>query len=487
MTDKCVLVIDDDFEFMDGDLKRGLEKHRFKVIGETDPSKAVSRIKSIKPHMVLLDILFPEGKLGKPTLERIKNKYPNLPVVMITSTLADEEYRPEDYLLADYRYAKEALAEGNFDDLAIQLDRLINKAEVKEEDGEDQIGLSKYGFIVGKTRAMKEVATLVEKVAEQDQTVLITGEPGTGKELVAKAIHNLGRRKSGPFVAVNSRSIPDTLLESELFGFKAGAHNVAKKDKPGRFALAERGTLFLDEIGEMSQDCQVKVLRVLQEKVYEPLGHASAQPITADVRFLAATNSNLNEMIVKGRFREDLYFRINVVSIHILPLRERKEDIPLFFEHFVKNANEESKKNVLPILRNDVMEKFTGYQWPGNIRELENMIRRAVALADENILQVSNFPGLVEENRPTSELPSDVPGIVERIFEKEWNWENIKAEYAAKGEMRKKILLYIIDRWREKHGRRPKSDDLAKLLSILSGNMRRILSELGIDLTKLTK
>jgi len=486
MADKCVLVIDDDFEFMEGDLKRGLEKHHFKVVGETDPSKAVSRIKSIKPHIVLLDILFPEGKLGKPTLERIKNKYPNLPVVMITSTLADEEYRPEDYMLADYRYAKEALAQGNFDDLAIQLDRLINKAEVKEEDGEnDEIGLSRHGFIVGKSMAMQDVAEMVEKVADQDHTVIITGESGTGKEMITEAIHFSSPRKEGPFVKLNCAALTETLLESELFGHEKGAFTGAHKRKEGRFRQAHGGSILLDEVSEMSLSMQVKLLRVLQEREITRVG--GEEVIKVDVRLIAATNKDLLKEIEKGRFREDLFYRLNVVSIHMPPLRERKKDIPLFFEYFVNKANKDSNKKVLPLFRKDVRELLVSYTWPGNIRELENMISRAVALSDENILQVSNFLYSIKENRPSSDLPSDVPAIVDRIFKKEWNWENIKAEYAAKGKMRKKILLNIVDQWRERHGRRPIYDDLAELLSIHPGNVRRIYSEEGINLTKLAK
>lgn len=486
MADKCVLVIDDDFEFMEGDLKRGLEKHHFKVVGETDPSKAVSRIKSIKPHIVLLDILFPEGKLGKPTLERIKNKYPNLPVVMITSTLADEEYRPEDYMLADYRYAKEALAQGNFDDLAIQLDKLINKAEVKEEDGEnDEIGLSRHGFIVGKSMAMQDVAEMVEKVADQDHTVIITGESGTGKEMITEAIHFSSPRKEGPFVKLNCAALTETLLESELFGHEKGAFTGAHKRKEGRFLQAHGGSILLDEVSEMSLSMQVKLLRVLQEREITRVG--GEEVIKVDVRLIAATNKDLLKEIEKGRFREDLFYRLNVVSIHMPPLRERKKDIPLFFEYFVNKANKDSNKKVLPLFRKDVRELLVSYTWPGNIRELENMISRAVALSDENILQVSNFLYSIKENRPSSDLPSDVPAIVDRIFKKEWNWENIKAEYAAKGKMRKKILLNIVDQWRERHGRRPIYDDLAELLSIHPGNVRRIYSEEGINLTKLAK
>jgi len=486
MADKCVLVIDDDFEFMEGDLKRGLEKHHFKVVGETDPSKAVSRIKSIKPHIVLLDILFPEGKLGKPTLERIKNKYPNLPVVMITSTLADEEYRPEDYMLADYRYAKEALAQGNFDDLAIQLDKLINKAEVKEEDGEnDEIGLSRHGFIVGKSMAMQDVAEMVEKVADQDHTVIITGESGTGKEMITEAIHFSSPRKEGPFVKLNCAALTETLLESELFGHEKGAFTGAHKRKEGRFRQAHGGSILLDEVSEMSLSMQVKLLRVLQEREITRVG--GEEVIKVDVRLIAATNKDLLKEIEKGRFREDLFYRLNVVSIHMPPLRERKKDIPLFFEYFVNKANKDSNKKVLPLFRKDVRELLVSYTWPGNIRELENMISRAVALSDENILQVSNFLYSIKENRPSSDLPSDVPAIVDRIFKKEWNWENIKAEYAAKGKMRKKILLNIVDQWRERHGRRPIYDDLAELLSIHPGNVRRIYSEEGINLTKLAK
>ena len=474
---KRVLFIDDQLEDWEGLLRRGLESFGFDLKGEEDPSKALRIIGSYKPDVVLLDILFPDGYLGKPTLEKIKKKYPNLPVMMITSTMAEDEYRSEDYALADYRYAKAALTGKDCSDLASQLEKIIEKAGAKDEGKKDETGMSRLGFIVGKTKVMQQVAEMVEKVADQEITVLITGESGTGKELVARAIHNLSKRKSQNFLTIVCAAMPKELLESELFGHEKGAFTGAHSQKIGKFEAAGDGTIFLDEIGEMPLETQVKLLRFLQEKQFERVG--GNQVISSKARIIAATNQDLQELIKQGKFREDLFFRLNVVSIHIPPLRERKEDIPLFFEHFINKANESSQKKILSLLRDDVKDQLVSYHWPGNIREFQNMVERTVALADENILQTTNFAGL---NKANSFGTSNVSDIVDRIYKGELNWEYLKKEFGARSAMRKEVLVQVMDRWRLEHQDGPSSKDLAMLLSVAPGNLRRILSECGISL-----
>jgi len=226
-------------------------------------------------------------------------------------------------------------------------------------------------------------------IAESDSTVLIEGPSGTGKELVARGIHNLGRRAKKPLVAINCAAVPDNLLESELFGYKAGAFTDAKKDKPGRIALAEKGTLFLDEIGDVSPAIQSKLLRFIQERVYEPLGGTA--PLKSDVRIIAATNKNLLEEVKKGNFREDLYYRINVINIKLTPLSSRREDIPLLINHFIKKFNIIKGKNIEGVT-DDVMNVLMDYGFPGNVRELENIIEHAFVLCREAYIGRNHLP-----------------------------------------------------------------------------------------------
>lgn len=250
---------------------------------------------------------------------------------------------------------------------------------------------AKYSFedIISKNHKMLQLFDILPDIAASSSTVLIEGESGTGKELIARAIHNLSSRKKQPFVAVNCSALPDTLLESELFGYKAGAFTDAKKDKPGRFRLAENGTLFLDEIGEITLAMQVKLLRVLQEKTYEPLG--AAQSVEHNVRIIAATNKNLEELVHQSRFREDLFYRINVFKISLPPLRKRMEDIPLLAEHFIAHFNTLQKKDITG-LSDEAMTVLMSHTYPGNIRELANMIERAFILCKCGLIEKKHLP-----------------------------------------------------------------------------------------------
>ena len=243
--------------------------------------------------------------------------------------------------------------------------------------------------IVGKSKALTKVFDILAPVAASDATILLLGESGTGKEIFAKTIHNLSPRKKGPFVAVNCGALPETLLESELFGYKAGAFTGARQDKPGRFQLAEKGTIFLDEIGDMAPSLQVKLLRVLQEKVYEPLGGVREQK--ADVRVIAATNLDLDELVAQGRFRQDLYYRLNVVKLVIPPLRQRPEDIPLLVDHFISRFDKLQGKQIRSVSE-DVRAILMRYDYPGNVRELENIIEYAFILCNTDFIQVEHLP-----------------------------------------------------------------------------------------------
>ena len=257
----------------------------------------------------------------------------------------------------------------------------------------------KYRFddIVSKNVEMERIFELLPLVAESESTVLVSGESGTGKELVAKAIHNHGARSKGPFVAISCAAMPDTLLESELFGYKKGAFTDAKRDKPGRISQADGGTLFLDEIAELAKPLQVKLLRFLQERCYEPLGATST--VRADVRVISATNRNLSEMVQQGEFREDLYFRLNVVEVKLPPLRERSEDIPLLAHHFVRRFRTAGRRHIEGI-EDDALALLVRYPFPGNIRELENIIERAFVVCQGNFIDVRSLPDSVRQHQP---------------------------------------------------------------------------------------
>ncbi len=248
--------------------------------------------------------------------------------------------------------------------------------------------------IISRNHKIQEIFDIMPQVAESDCTVLIEGETGTGKELFARAIHNQSRRSENPFIAVNCSALPDNLLESELFGYKAGAFTDAKKDKPGRFELADKGTIFLDEIGDISQAMQVKLLRVLQEKTYEPVGAVETK--RADVRIITATNRDLGEMVEAGKFRKDLYYRVNVVKITLPPLRERVEDIPLLADHFISRFNSIYNKNIAG-MSNEAMAKLMSHDFQGNIRELENIIERCFVLCQGDVIETKHLPGFLRK------------------------------------------------------------------------------------------
>lgn len=258
-----------------------------------------------------------------------------------------------------------------------------------------------YSFedILSRNHQMQNLFALLVNIAESNTTVLIVGESGTGKELFARAIHNISARKDKPFIAVNCGALPDTLLESELFGYKAGAFTDAKKDKPGRFALAEGGTIFLDEIGDISSALQVRLLRVLQQRCYEPLGSVSS--VQADVRIITATSRDLDKLVEAGKFREDLYYRINVVKLAIPPLRDRKEDIPLLIDHFIGRFNHLHNKNISGVT-DQVLAILLEHDYRGNVRELENIIEHCFVLCQSEIIETKHLPASFQKTADAS-------------------------------------------------------------------------------------
>lgn len=293
---------------------------------------------------------------------------------------------------------------------------------VVEELRKELEGRQCFFDIISKNEEMRRLFGTLEQVAESNSTVLLEGESGTGKELFARAIHSLSPRKDGPMVIINCGAVPDTLLESELFGYKAGAFTDARRDKPGKLARAEGGTLFLDEIGDISPALQVRLLRVLQDRSYEPLGGTSS--LRADVRIVAATNRELDQLVREGKFRQDLYYRVNVVRLHLPPLRERKEDIPLLADHFVRKFNRLNAKEIQG-LSPEVLPILMAHDYPGNVRELENIIEYGTVVCKNSVIGIDHLPDYVTQ-KVSGIVKKSPAGAVERD---DLNWESVEKSF----------------------------------------------------------
>ena len=471
---KKVLFIDDQLDLWIDILKEELSRFGFEVIGESDPANTLSMIKKHSPDVIMLDILFGDRNLGRPTLEKIKEKYPHIPVMMITTTMDKAEYNPDDYRLAEGKYFKDLLREKkDFIDLANQLNAIMEKTNNKD------VFPIVDDLIIGYTPKMKEVYEVIQKVSPTDATIMITGESGTGKERVARVIVKKSKRAQGPFVSINCAAIPDNLLESELFGHEKGAFTGAIRDKPGKFELADKGTIFLDEIGDLAPDLQGKVLRVLQEKEIDRVG--GTKPLNVDVRIMAATNKNLQEEVKKGTFREDLFYRLNVVHIDLPPLRERKEDLKIFYEHFVEKYSKESGKRIAANLREDVLEKFNAYDWPVNIREFENAIEKAFLLTSNPVLQLEDF-NFIELKYASQNIFAPPTDIIFKIWNSELTLEDLNEIYKQKS--LSPIIKSLVDKWLSEKKLRPKHRELAELLKTTDEIIRQVFRKCGLELTR---
>jgi DNA-binding NtrC family response regulator len=380
-----VLVVDDDQAVRES--FRLILEDEFEVVDVPDGPRALEIARSTSVDLVLLDIRLPDMD-GIEVLERLKAIDEQIEVVLVTAVktvktavaamkLGAFDYltKPfdEDDLLAVVRRALERRA--------LEREVVFLRSELARRYDEEEI--------VGQHVEMQKIYRLIAQVARTTTTVLITGESGTGKELIARAIHRQGPRRDRPFVAVNPGAVPETLIESELFGHEKGAFTGAYQRKIGKFEMAQGGTLFLDEIGTLKADLQIKLLRVLQEREIERVG--GTHPIKIDVRIVAATNADLKAAINSEGFRRDLYYRLNVVAITVPPLRDRRQDIPALAERFVRRYNDEFGKRVGG-LSSDALAALTDYSWPGNVRELQNVIERCVALADGNRIELNDLP-----------------------------------------------------------------------------------------------
>jgi two-component system NtrC family response regulator len=400
-----ILIVDDEKNYLLV-LSAVLEEEGYEVLTTASSLEALEIQKASDVDLVLTDMKMP-GMDGIDVLEQIKTRDPDLPVIMMTAH-GSVDKAVEAMQKGAYSYI---LKPFDNERLTLYVQKAIATYKVVKENRRLRNAVEsqyQFGNIIGKSKAMRDVFEMIQKVAPSNATVLIEGESGTGKELVAKSIHFNSPRRDHPFVAVNCSALAESLLESELFGHERGAFTGAVSSKKGRFELAHGGTLFLDEIGELSANLQVKLLRVVQEKSIERVG--GVRSIAVDIRVIAATNRSLKEEMKAGRFREDLFYRLNVVHIMIPPLRLRWEDIRLLVDHFVKKYAS-SNQSAVPVngLSQEVIRLFYEYSWPGNIRELENVIERAIILCEDGLITIKDLPNWFKTNVFNARLIDSIP------------------------------------------------------------------------------
>jgi len=386
MRNECVLVVDDTPEVRLS-MAELLKEEGFSVDTASDGQEAIELLRTRFFDVILTDLLMPR-KDGMEVLKFVIENSPESICIIVTG-YGTIKNAVEAIKLGAYDYLTKPV---KTEEVLVVIERALEVRNLRRENQVLKKQLrTQYGFdrIVGKSDAMQKVFDLIEKVADTESTVLITGESGTGKELIAHAIHYSSERRDQPFVPINCSAIPEELLESELFGHEKGAFTHAIRTRIGRFELANHGTIFLDEIGEMSPALQVKLLRVLQERKFERVG--GIKTIEVDIRVVAATNVDLEEAVKQGRFREDLFYRLNVIPIHIPPLRERRSDIPLLIQHFLEKF-QQKKKVPVEAIEPDALECLCSYDWPGNVRELENMIERLIILASGPKITIKDLP-----------------------------------------------------------------------------------------------
>ncbi len=379
-----------------------LKRAGYEVLAVDGPKEAMVIVRNETPRLILMDMNFSlstTGEEGLTLLKQVKLFRPEVPVILMTAW-------------GSIGLAVEGMKAGAFDfvtkpwnNMAL-MQRIETALQLTEKQHAVKESISGFdrSFIIGESRALNDVLKVVERIAKTNASVLITGESGTGKELIAEAIHRNSKRADKPFVKVNLGGISQSLFESEMFGHKKGAFTDAVADRKGRFELADKGTIFLDEIGELDLSCQVKLLRVLQEQTFEPLG--DSKPKKVDIRVVSATNANLQQMVQDKTFREDLFYRINLITIHLPALRERKEDIPLLAAHF---AQKQCEANGLPIvtISKEANDYLSSLPYPGNIRELKNLVDRTILVSTNNPLQVSDFQQQYQGNYSLQNADAD--------------------------------------------------------------------------------
>ncbi len=446
--DTSILIVDDEQEIRDS-LSEVLTDEGFLTYTAENGAVALEMMKEIHYDIIISDIKMPELD-GVTLLQKVKEQAPDTFVILVTSYGSTEtainamRMGAIDYILKPI----------DFDELILRIKNIdLHKELLREVRFLRQEISAKYNYehIIGESIAMKRMYRLIDKVAPSTSTVLVAGRSGTGKELVARAIHARSERAHRPFVAINCGAIPETLFESELFGYKKGAFTGASRDKDGVFKAAAGGTLFLDEVGEIPLQVQVKLLRVIEMREIKPLGSNTIIPI--NVRIIAATNRDLAKEVEKGSFREDLYYRLNIIEIYLPALSERKDDIPLLVTHFVNKYNNELKRRIIGV-DNDAMKNLVNYNWKGEVRELENIIERAVLLSDGDMISLEDLP-----KRTVESSSSGYP-------------DNLKE---ASRSFEKKHIVHMLEKC---------ENDKAKVADILGiglSSLYRKIDDLGID------
>lgn len=397
-----ILIVDDDLSLREV-LDIALVKKGHQVWTAPDSATALSLLQAHNMDLILLDLRLGQES-GIDLLVRIREVWTEIPVLMVTayadtkSAIAALKYGAKDYINKPF----------DLDDFLFTVERTLETARLQEENAwlKGQIG-SQYEEIVGQSSLMQEVYSLIRRIAPTNISVLITGESGTGKELVARAIHKDSLRKSLPFLAINCGGLPENLVESELFGYRKGAFTSADRSKKGLLAMAEGGTLFLDEVGELAHSTQVKLLRYVQERCFIPLG--GTEELSSDVRIIAATNRNVEQSVANGEFREDLYYRLSGVKVHLPPLRQRRDDILDLAQHFLARACRSQKRSMQGFTP-QAKDKLLNYDYPGNVRELENIIERAVALSPGPIIDCESL--VIYEKIPVQDQGHEVHKVL---------------------------------------------------------------------------
>jgi nitrogen regulation protein NR(I) len=470
-----LLLIDDEVD-VQYSFQRIFDSPEIELATASSGEEGLKVIPRFKPDLVIMDVRM-GGITGLETLRRIRQMDSKLFVILMTAygttqtAIEAMKLGAYDYMLKPFEVPK--LKEIVFNALkaARDMKQVVSYQPLLEQE-DYELG------IIGRSEGMQQVFKLIGQLAASDATALITGESGTGKELVARAIYHHSNRSQHPFLAVNCAAIPEQLLESELFGHERGAFTGATLQRIGKFEQCHRGTLFLDEIGDMTPATQTKILRVLQSGTFERVG--GNQPIKVDVRIIAATNKPLEQAVAARQFREDLFYRLNVVRIHIPPLRERREDIPLLVNYFLKNVTK-GQSGQPKSVASGVLKALEKYHWPGNVRELENVIRRALVVAKGNAILPSDLPGEITGQGPpglttalpvaSGEAPSDVAAIARLLFQ----W--------ARREPKTKILPavereLVIQALKETEGNQVHA---AKLLGITRATLRKRVEKFGIQ------
>ncbi|NJD91802.1 MAG: sigma-54-dependent Fis family transcriptional regulator [Geobacter sp.] len=474
------IIVADDEESMRWVLSRALRKKGFTVDLARDGDEALRMIRSESYDLAILDIKMP-GVSGLDLLEKVREFRSELLVVIMTAE-------------AGMKNAVEAMKRGAYDYLTKPFDLEVMDAIIEKADRAREMTLQVSTLkdelkehyllengIIGNSLPMREVYKTIGKVAPSDMTVLIQGESGTGKELIARAIHYNSKRLVKPFIAMNCAAIPKELLESELFGHEKGAFTGATERKPGKFEQANGGTVFLDEIGDMPLDLQAKILRVLQEREITRTG--GSQNIAVDVRIVAATNQELQQLVQQRQFREDLFYRLNVVPINLLPLRERREDVALLVEHFLQKTCAELDIQMKQIEK-VTLERLVAYPWPGNVRELENVIKRAVILSPDPLLTADDFPVLSAGSSSSGSKGDDLS--LEALVDRKLRASFVNVDKLDNGDIynmvieqvERPLIIFLLEKTRWNQVR------AANILGINRNTLRKKIADLGIEVKK---